>query len=74
MSAPYAKSLLTESEAASRLAIQPTTLRRWRWSGDGPRFVKVGFAVRYDSADVEAFVDQNRRDSTSADHRPVKAA
>lgn len=74
MSATDAKSLLTESEAASRLAIQPTTLRRWRWSGDGPRFIKVGFAVRYDSVDVEEFVNRNRRDSTSAVHLPVKAA
>lgn len=74
MLAQFNTSLLTESETASRLAIQPATLRRWRWSGDGPRFVKVGFAVRYDCADIEDFVNRNRRDSTTANQVPVKAA
>ncbi len=57
--------LLNEREAADLLAIKPTTLRRWRWAGKGPRFLKIGGAVRYDLAVVEAFIEGSRRRSTS---------
>lgn len=49
---------LTESEAASFLGLAPATLARWRWRGDrGPRFRKFGGAVRYASADLQAYAD-----------------
>ena len=57
--------LLTEIEVAKLLSIRPTTLRRWRWLGRGPSFVKVGAAVRYDPNDVSAFIEAGRRTSTS---------
>ena len=60
-----ARALLNETEAARILAMQVTTLRRWRWAGKGPRFVKVGAAVRYDPADLTAFIEAGRRNSTS---------
>ena len=57
--------LLNESEAARLLDLRVATLRRWRWSGKGPRFVKLGSAVRYDRADLDAFIDAGRKRSTS---------
>ncbi len=60
-----ARALLNETEAARILAMQVTTLRRWRWAGKGPRFVKIGAAVRYDPADLTAFIEAGRRNSTS---------
>ena len=66
--------LFDETKAASLLDIKVATLRRWRWSGDGPSFIKVGAAVRYDPTDLEEFVNRNRRGSTSADQPPFKAA
>jgi hypothetical protein len=57
--------LMKEGEAATVLAIEVTTLRRWRWAGTGPRFVKIGAAVRYDPADLAAFIEAGRRRSTS---------
>ncbi len=60
-----ARALLNETEAARILAMRVTTLRRWRWAGKGPQFVKVGAAVRYDPADLAAFIDAGRRASTS---------
>ena len=60
-----ARALLNETEAARILAMQVTTLRRWRWAGRGPRFIKVGAAVRYDPADLSAFIEAGRRTSTS---------
>jgi predicted site-specific integrase-resolvase len=50
------KQLLTEREAADQLRIAPKTLTRWRWAGKGPRFHKIGGAVRYSEADVLAFI------------------
>lgn len=58
------KPLMKESEVAKCLAIQVTTLRRWRWNGQGPEFVKVGHAVRYDPDVIEKFIIAGRRDST----------
>ena len=57
--------LITEHETAERLSIRVCTLRKWRWEGRGPRFVKIGAAVRYDPADVDAFIEAGRRRSTS---------
>lgn len=48
--------LLKEHEAASYLKLKPVTLARWRWAGKGPNYYKVGGAVRYKRADLEAFV------------------
>ncbi len=57
--------LMTETEAARLLGLKVATLRRWRWGGKGPRFLKLGAAVRYDPADLTAFIEAGRRNSTS---------
>ncbi len=54
-----------EAEAAHLLGLSVKTLRRWRWAGKGPRFLKLGAAVRYDPADLTAFIEAGRRSSTS---------
>lgn len=61
----YSSSLVNEHIAAEILGLKVSTLRRWRWAGQGPRFVKLGSAVRYDRADLEAFIANGRRASTS---------
>lgn len=58
--------LLKEGEVAERLAIEVSTLRRWRWAGTGPRFVKIGEAVRYEPSVIEQFIVSGRRKSTSS--------
>lgn len=57
--------LLNEHQAAARLNLSVATLRRWRWAGQGPRFLKIGGAVRYDSEDLEMYIQACRRRSTS---------
>ena len=57
--------LLTEFEAASVLGVSPKTLRRWRWAGRPPAFVKIGSAVRYDPTEIQGLIDAGRRSSTS---------
>ncbi len=58
--------LLKETEVAEILNVEVASLRRWRWAGGkGPRFIKIGAAVRYDPADLVAFIEAGRRASTS---------
>ena len=56
--------LLKEREAAALLSVEVPTLRRWRWSGRGPVFFKIGSCVRYRRADLEAFIEAGRRQFT----------
>jgi hypothetical protein len=39
--------LLTQAESAELLRLSERTLERWRVSGDGPMFVKLGRRVMY---------------------------
>lgn len=57
--------LLTTPEAANILRLKPGTLSKWRWSGDGPTFIKIGAAVRYEPADIQDFIETNRKESTT---------
>lgn len=50
--------LLKEQQVSSRCNFSLNTLRYWRAVGDGPPFVKIGRAVRYN---VAALVDYIRR-------------
>lgn len=63
--------LVNEHEAARRLGLKVSTLRRWRWQGSGPTFCRIGAAVRYDPRDLAAFIEAGRRASTSAKQPPA---
>lgn len=65
--------LVDERVAAHRLGLKVATLRRWRWAGRGPKFVKLGAAVRYAPVDLDDFIAEGRRSSTS-DTGPEEAA
>jgi len=58
--------LLTETEAANLLALSAKTLRRWRWAGLGPEFVKLGGAVRYRAEDIAAFIEFGKMKPTAS--------
>lgn len=57
--------VLTEREASERLGLSVRTLQKWRLLGRGPRYLKLGQAVRYDPDDLDAFLQGTRRTSTS---------
>ncbi len=57
--------LLNETQAAEMLTVKVATLRRWRWAGKEPKFLKLGGAVRYDAAVLVAFIEASRRSNTS---------
>ena len=44
--------------------ISPRTLERWRWTGEGPAFLKIGGRVIYRLEDVEAYENGRRCEST----------
>ena len=57
--------LMNEHEVAAKLGLKVATLRRWRWAGRGPPYIKIGSAVRYQPPDIDALIDAGRRTSTS---------
>ena len=64
---------LNQVELATRWKISPRTLERWRWTGDGPAFIKIGGRVVYRLEDVETYERTQLRAST-ADTAPKPAA
>jgi len=49
------KLCLTQKELARRWAISHRTLERWRWTGEGPDYLKLGGRVIYRLEDITAF-------------------
>jgi len=59
MQAATTKHLLSRREAASYLAISPRKLDQLVADGDLPR-IKIGTCVRFDVADLEAFIAEQK--------------
>lgn len=57
--------LLTPDDLAERWNISSTTLKKWRWSGRGPKYVKIGRGALYRLQDIEKFEEQKLRCNTS---------
>jgi len=56
---------MNQIELAARWHISHRTLERWRWSGEGPRYIKIGGRVVYRVEDIEAFEAEQLRASTA---------
>jgi predicted DNA-binding transcriptional regulator AlpA len=56
---------LTEREVSDLLGLSVATLRAWRHRGQGPRFLRLGRAVRYLPADLEDFVRASTVDASA---------
>ena len=55
---------LSTRELGERWNISPRTLERWRYAGEGPRFLKLGGRVVYRIAHIEAFEAAHLRTRT----------
>lgn len=55
----------TPEEAAKKIGVSPKTLAKWRWQGDGPKYLKIGSRVAYRPADIEAWLNSRQYFSTS---------
>jgi predicted DNA-binding transcriptional regulator AlpA len=50
------ENLVNEREVARITGMSLATVRRWRLLGKGPKYLKVGSAVRYRPEDVAAWI------------------
>ena len=57
--------ILNTKEAANYVRLGKPTLERFRISGGGPRYCKLGGAVRYRRADLDAWLESRLVRSTS---------
>jgi len=57
--------LLDEGTVADLICHSVRTIQKWRVSGCGPQYVKLGRSVRYRRGDVLAWVESGRRAHTS---------
>ncbi|MGB0906959.1 MAG: helix-turn-helix transcriptional regulator [Maricaulaceae bacterium] len=56
---------LSADQAADFLGLSKSTLSKMRLTGDGPIFIKMGRRVAYQPDDLQNWVKENRRRSTS---------
>jgi excisionase family DNA binding protein len=61
------RKMLATPQAANYVGLGKSTLDKARLIGSGPRFVKLGRRVLYDPTDLDAWLNEHRRSSTS-DH------
>jgi predicted DNA-binding transcriptional regulator AlpA len=59
------RELLSTLQAARYCGLSPRTLEKMRTTGAGPRFIKLGRAVKYALEDLDQWIAGNRRRSTS---------
>lgn len=64
--------LMCQQDAAHFLNLSPRTLEKLRVNGGGPAYHKLGRRVAYSSADLEEWIEDKRRTSTS-EHDGCKA-
>jgi hypothetical protein len=62
---------LNQTELARRWRMSVRTLERWRWLGQGPRFMKLGGRVAYRLEDIEAFEAEQLREITPRTRKPA---
>jgi len=56
---------LNTRQAAKLVGLAPNTLEIWRLRGCGPKYIKFGRAVRYRLTDLETYIQEQTRQSTS---------
>lgn len=56
---------LNTAEAAARLGLAVSTVEKLRLTGDGPKYLKLGRAVRYRVDTIDAWLSAREVSSTS---------
>jgi predicted DNA-binding transcriptional regulator AlpA len=59
------RKLLNETQASEVTGFAVKTLRKRRWEGKAPRFLKLGSKVMYDFDDLQNYLKSCIRNSTS---------
>lgn len=55
---------LDTPQAAEYLGLQKSTLEAWRSRGGGPRFARLGRAIRYRKVDLDSWVEARLCENT----------
>ena len=53
--------LYNEKETVKLLSLSVKTLQRYRYTGGGPIYIKLGKSVRYKESDIEKYVSERTR-------------
>ncbi|MEL6568289.1 MAG: helix-turn-helix domain-containing protein [Pseudomonadota bacterium] len=56
------RATLTVVEAASYLGLAVSTLNKWRTYGGGPRFMRLGRAIRYRQSELDNYLSEQTVD------------
>lgn len=59
--------MLLSVDAAAHLGLKPQTLRKWRITGVGPAYFRIGGRVGYKLADIDAWLATRRFTSTASE-------
>ncbi len=65
------ETLLFESDVSDLLKLSISWVQKARGQGTGPKFIKVGGAVRYRLSDVQEYLEERVRKSTSDSKKGV---
>lgn len=65
---------LDTPQLSELLNVKQKALEHWRNRGKGPKYIKAGKFVRYDEADVLAWLEEQKRSNTTQKARPQVAA
>lgn len=63
---------MTPAEAAEYLRSSRSTLAKRRLTGDGPRYFRIGRAIRYSRVVLDEWMASNARRSTSEHPAPCR--
>jgi excisionase family DNA binding protein len=66
--------LLSPFQVAERVGLSRSTLAKLRLSGGGPRFVKLGAAVRYPEDELARWIDLKPRQTSTSEQLEPSAA
>jgi hypothetical protein len=55
---------LTQDDLAARWLLSARTIERWRQTGTGPKYLKLGGRIFYRPDDVETWEESRLRDGT----------
>lgn len=62
---PNSSERMPVARAAQYLCLSPNTLNKWRVTGDGPSYLKLGRRVLYETKALDEWLAANTRQSTS---------
>ena len=65
MATEFNRRLLDVKESAEYLNLSKSTLDKWRCYGEGPKFIKMGRAIKYRMSDLDDYIASRQSSSTS---------